>query len=210
MKNAFMTLPSPFPAEHRLIYSWPVVHWPKYGQDQATIAPDLAQAVNHILGLHPNERGLVHSVSYSRTKLLLDYCKSPRLFTHAKDEFFDDAVVRLADTERAVLVSPRATEGIDLKGSLSEFQIFIKIPFQLWEDPLVKGRRSANKGWYDLMAVMAIVQGSGRSVRTNTDIAPTYMIDGRWPSWFRDHKHLFPQYFRDAMRPFAVAATTAC
>jgi ATP-dependent DNA helicase DinG len=208
MKNACMAVPSPFPVEHRLIYSWPIIHWPRFDRDQTTIAPDLAQAVNHILTLHPNERGLIHSVSYSRTKLLLDYCKSPRLFTHTKEESFDDAVVRLANTERAVLVSPRATEGVDLKGSLSEFQIFIKIPFQFLGDPLVKGRQSANKGWYDLMAVMTIVQGAGRSVRTSTDIAPTYILDARWPSWFRANKYLFPEYFQNAVRPFDTATVT--
>ena len=206
VKNAFIALRSPFPTEHRLIYSWPVIHWPRHDQNQITIGPTLAQAVNRILELHPDKRGIIHSVSYSRTKLLLEYCQSPRLFTHTQEESFDEAVERLATTEHAVLVSPRATEGVDLKGDRSEFQIFIKIPFQFLGDPLVRGRQATNKGWYDLMAAIAVVQGAGRSIRTATDIAPTYILDGRWPSWFRINKYLFPEYFRDAMRPFTEAA----
>jgi ATP-dependent DNA helicase DinG len=206
MKNAFLAVPSPFPIEHRLVYSWPIIYWPRYDQDQKAVAPALARAVNHILAMHPDKRGLIHSVSYSRTKLLLDSCLSARLFTHAQDESFDDTVARLADTERAVLVSSRATEGVNLRGDHSEFQIFIKIPFQFLGDPLVKQRQMSRRGWYDLMAAMAIVQGSGRSVRTECDIASTYILDGRWPSWFRANKHLFPEYFRDAMRNFKEEA----
>jgi len=134
MKNAYLTLPSPFPVEHRLVYIWPVLRWPGYDQDQGIIGLELGRAIDLILSLHPDKRGLIRSVSYKRTELLLRHGLSPRLFEHNRSEPFDHAIKRLASTLAGVLVSPRATEGIDLKGDHSEFQIFLKLPFKLLGD----------------------------------------------------------------------------
>ena len=93
-----------------------------------------------------------------------------------------------------MLVSPRALEGVDLKGAASEFQIFIKLPFPSLGDPRVKKRKETARGWYDLMVAIAVIQGAGRSVRTASDIAPTYILDVNWGWWFKNNR-TFPDYF---------------
>jgi Rad3-related DNA helicase len=202
VKNAFLALSSPFNVEHRLVYYWPILTWPKPQEDQTVIAPDIKRAIDRILALHPNSRGLIHSVSYPRSELLIRVCQSPRLISHTNDkESFTEALALAAATPRSILVSPRATEGVDLKGELSEFQVFIKIPFQKTKDPRVEKRRKTDRDWYTLTAIIAIVQGSGRSVRTFNDVAPTYVLDTNWSWWFRANSHLFPEYFRQAVRP---------
>ena len=206
MKSAYIVIPSPFATEHRLVFYWPVIAWPKHGTDQTVVGPDLDRAVNRILALHPEARGLIHSVSYPRSKLLMDSCDSSRLISHGNEEGeFANALSRLDETPGAVLVSPRALEGVDLKGAASEFQIFIKLPFQLWGDPRVQRRKETSRGWYDLMVAIAMVQGAGRSIRTATDIAPTYILDVAWSWWFKANRHLLPEYFRQAIRPMPPA-----
>jgi ATP-dependent DNA helicase DinG len=209
MKNAYLTLPSPFPVEHRLVYIWPVLRWPRYDQDQDAIGPELSRAIDLILSRHPDKRGLIHSVSYKRTELLLRHCLSQRLLEYDRSEPFDHAIKRLASTPGGVLVSPRATEGIDLKNDHSELQVFLKLPFKLLGDDRVKKRKETDQDWYALMTAIAIVQGSGRSIRTLSDVAPTYILDAAWPYWFRVNGHFFPRYFRDAIRPFSPPQPTS-
>jgi Rad3-related DNA helicase len=200
MSNSFLTLTSPFPLEHRLVHVWPVLSWPKQGEDPDLIGPELGRSVNLILDSHPDVRGLIHSVSYPRSKQLARFSKSQRLILHTgEDGDFDRALEALYATPRGVLVSPRATEGVDLKGDRSEFQIFIKIPFLYWGEPRVQQRARANRTWYALTAAINVVQGCGRSVRNMHDIAPSYILDSKWNWWFRANQNLFPPYFHDAL-----------
>jgi Rad3-related DNA helicase len=204
MKTAFISLPSPFPVDHRLIYSWPAIAWQAFGQDQSVVGPELARCVEHILALHPAQRGLIHSVSYPRTELLLEWVTDSRVFGHTSGENFDSVLARLITTPGAVLVSPRALEGIDLKGDRSEFQIFIKLPHLSLGDPQTQRRKNSLTNWYTLQTAIGLIQGCGRSVRTATDIAPTYVLDASFPRWLDGARaaRLLPPYFLDAVRPF--------
>jgi Rad3-related DNA helicase len=201
MSNSFLTLSTPFPLEHRLVHVWPVLDWPKQGEKPDRIGPELGRCVNVILARHPDSRGLIHSVSYSRSKQLARFCQSPRLILHTeRPGDFERALETLFATPGGVLVSPRATEGVDLKNDRSEFQVFIKIPFLYWGDPRVQERARANRSWYALTAAINLIQGCGRSVRNMHDIAPTYILDSKWNWWFRANERLFPNYFKDALR----------
>jgi Rad3-related DNA helicase len=207
MSCAFISLPSPFPVEHRLIYSWPVIAWPPHKQDQSVIGPELARCVEHILALHPTERGLIHSVSYARAQLLLEWTTNSRVFGHCDDDF-DAAIERLITTPGAVLVSARALEGVDLRGDRSQFQIFVKLPRLYWGDQRTQQRADIIKNWYHTQTATGLVQGSGRSVRTATDIAPTYILDASFPNWLKNasEARLLPPYFLDAIRQFEPSA----
>jgi hypothetical protein len=74
----------------------------------------------------------------------------------------------------------------------------------MWGDPRVKKRQQVQRGWYALMAAIDIVQGAGRSIRNATDVAPTYILDSKWLYWYPANEHIFPEYFRAAVRPFSA------
>jgi ATP-dependent DNA helicase DinG len=201
MSNSFLTLTTPFPVDHRLVHVWPILFWPRQSENPDNIGPELGRTVNLILARHQDSRGLIHSVSYPRSRQIARFCKSPRLILHTeKPGEFDRALERLFATPGGVLVSPRAMEGVDLKGDRSEFQVFVKIPFLNWGDQRVRERARANKTWYALTAAINLIQGCGRSVRNMNDIAPTYILDTRWSWWFQANEKLFPPYFKDALR----------
>jgi Rad3-related DNA helicase len=208
MKTAFISLPSPFPVEHRLIYSWPVIEWPRHGQDQSVVGPELASCVEHILALHPTQRGLIHSVSYARTQLLLEWTTNSRVFGQAADQNFDSAIEHLVTTPGAVFVSPRALEGVDLRADRSEFQMFIKLPHLYLGDSRTRRRKELLTNWYNLQTATGLIQGCGRSVRTASDVAPTYVLDATFPRWLEIARsnRLLPDYFYDAIRHFHPSA----
>jgi Rad3-related DNA helicase len=56
-----------------------------------------------------------------------------------------------------------------------------------------------DKGWYDWQTALRLVQTYGRSVRSETDSAVTYVLDSNFPSFVRGHRDLFPAYFLEAL-----------
>lgn len=79
--------------------------------------------------------------------------------------------------DAAVLISPSIFEGVDLPDDLSRFQILVKVPFASLADARIRLILKEYKDIYNLMAIMKIVQGCGRSVRSKTDFASTYILD---------------------------------
>ena len=91
------------------------------------------------------------------------------------------------------------TEGVDLKGEHSRFQILCKIPYPYLGDKIVKKRMNKYKGWYDLQTVKSIIQSTGRSVRSSDDYAVTYILDSDFERLFRKNSMIFPQDFKNCM-----------
>ena len=102
------------------------------------------------------------------------------MLTHNSDN--RDAVLKKHTTTKkaTVLLSPSMTEGVDLKGDLSRFQVICKIPYPYLGDQIVRKRMYKHKDWYGLQTAKSIVQSCGRSVRSNTDTAVTYILDSDW------------------------------
>ena len=69
------------------------------------------------------------------------------------------------------------TEGLDLRGELSRFQIVAKAPFLNLADPYIKRRMAIDNDWYTWSACLALAQGLGRSIRSKEDYARSYILD---------------------------------
>jgi Rad3-related DNA helicase len=77
----------------------------------------------------------------------------------------------------AVLISPAMFEGIDLAGDFSRFQIMLKAPFPSLGDKRMKVILDRHPDIYNVLTVMKMVQGFGRSVRSEEDHATSYCLD---------------------------------
>ena len=86
----------------------------------------------------------------------------------------------MLDKNNTVLLSPSMSEGVDLKGKLSEFQVLCKIPFPFLGDKSVKKKMLKWKWWYNVQTLRTIIQSIGRSIRSETDTAVTYILDDDW------------------------------
>ena len=95
-----------------------------------------------------------------------------------------------------VLLSPSMQEGVDLKGDMSRFQILCKVPYPYLGDKLIRKRMNKWGWWYPLQTAKAIVQSVGRSVRTETDEAITYILDEDWERFWNKNKDVFPPDFK--------------
>ena len=81
--------------------------------------------------------------------------------------------------EPTVLISPSLHLGLDLKDDLSRFQILVKVPYGNLGDRWIIARynRPGGKEWYSWISALHLVQAYGRSVRSETDWAHTYVLD---------------------------------
>ena len=188
---------SPFPVENRPIFQ-PAIGSMSFSQINYTL-PKIKKAVEAILQEHKGQKGIIHCHTYKIANYLKKNIKSKRLLIHRsdnRDQILEKHIKSKSDT---VLLSPSMSEGVDLKGDLSKFQIICKVPYPYLGDPIIKKRMHKNKGWYPLQTAKSIVQSCGRSVRSSSDSAVTYILDSDWHNFYRKNKSIFPEDFKNCL-----------
>ena len=195
---AFISIPSPFPVENRPIIVSPIASMSMQNIDKGL--PKMAQAVKAILDAHPNEKGIIHCHSYKIAQYLKNNIKSKRLLTHNSEDREKKLRIHMADPNPTVLLSPSMQEGVDLKDDLSRFQVICKVPYPYLGDKLVKKRMHKWDWWYPLQTAKVIVQSVGRSVRSDTDTAITYILDADWERFWSKNKDVFPKGFKETIQ----------
>ncbi len=195
---AAISIPSPFPIENRPTLFVPIGKMTAREIDHSL--PILANAVRKILEAHKKEKGIIHTHSYKIANYLKKNIKSRRLLLASPDN--RDQIIRkhMTGTSPTVLISPSMTEGIDLEGDASRFQVICKVPYPYLGDKLVKKRMHKWKWWYPFQTSKTVIQAMGRSVRSDTDSAVTYILDSDWERFYANNKQLFPSDFHECFR----------
>lgn len=192
------SLPSPFPVANK-----PILHVPMGKMTAKEIdktIPTLCTAIEKILEQHSKEKGIIHTHSYKIANEIKKRVKSNRLlFSSASDR--DDVLKKHMKSKKAtVLVSPSMTEGVDLHGDSSRFQILCKVPYPYLGDKIVKKRMNKWKWWYSFQTAKCVIQSIGRSVRSKDDKAVTYILDSDWDRFYKFNSGLFPKDFKESIR----------
>jgi Rad3-related DNA helicase len=161
--------------------------------------PKLAKAVKEIIDSHSNEKGIIHCHTYKIANYLKNNIKSSRLLIH-NSENRDDILKKHVNAKLpTILLSPSMTEGVDLRGEFSRFQIVCKVPYPYLGDKLVKKRMHKWKKWYPLQTAKSIVQSVGRSIRSDDDHAVSYILDADWERFYSMNRSLFPEDFKKCL-----------
>lgn len=187
---------SPFPIENRpIIFS--SCGSMSYKNLQNTI-PKIVKSIESILDNHKNEKGIIHTHSIKIAENI--YQKISRkyksrlliAFGNNRDEVLKK---HINSKQPTVLLSPSMSEGVDLKGNLSNFQILCKVPFPYLGDKVTKKKMSKWSWWYNTQTVRTIIQSVGRSIRSEKDTAVTYILDDDWRRLKNKSRNLFPKSF---------------
>ena len=190
----FISIPSPFPPENKPIMYCPVGNMGLKNIDYSL--PKLVKTIRKILKIHKNDKGIIHCHSYKIVKYIKENLNSNRLLEH--DSKNRDKILKkhIKIKKPSVLLSPSMEEGVNLKDNISRFQIICKIPYPFLGDRLVKERMMKWKWWYSFETIKKIVQSIGRSIRSKTDHAKTYILDSCWETFYFQNKNNFPNDFQ--------------
>jgi Rad3-related DNA helicase len=72
-------------------------------------------------------------------------------------------------------------------------------------DKRVNRRMKIDPYWYDLNTAQKFIQACGRSIRSDSDYATTYILDAAFDGFYNRASQFFPEYILDALRVQEVA-----
>jgi len=168
-----------------------------YNQIEANL-PWLYETINEILDKHPNDSGIIHTVSYDLTLKIhngVSKKNKKRILVYSGTEEKRKVLEILKKKNNKVLIGPSLLEGLDLKDDWSRFAIFAKVPYLSLSDKFVSTKLKINPEWYREKAIINILQGTGRSVRSEDDWAVTYILDAAMADLIHNNRKSFPPEF---------------
>lgn len=200
--TTYHSIPSPFPIQNRPIYYIKAGKM-TYKEKENTYERQL-EFVKKILDKYKGKKGIIHTYNYEIATWLhrdLMHTKyGDRLLFHDSTNRDDKLKTHMNSNSDTVLVSPSMMAGIDLKDDLSRFQIIMKMPYPNIQSKKIKKRIETYSEWYNWKTVVDLMQSYGRSIRSNTDHADTFILDSSFSDIITQSDKYLPRYFTDAIK----------
>jgi Rad3-related DNA helicase len=164
--------------------------------------PKVIAEVKHILSQHPNERGMIHGVSYKLSQQVYEGVNNSRLMIHDSSNRQSVLNEFLESDNNAVLISPSMDRGLSLDMDKARFQIILKMPWLSLGDKIVKARVYSGwlgQEWFQATALLTVLQMCGRSTRSKDDYSITYILDAQFKRIVLQKPSFLPKWFKDGM-----------
>lgn len=192
---------SNFPLKNRPIYLMNIAWLNAKTMNQSL--PAIANAVNNIMTTHKNEKGIIHTTSYSQLRFIKENISKENAIrlieTGSKLDRNEMLEKHYKSSKPTVLISPSLYLGVDLKDNLSRFQIIVKVPYADLTDRKISVMKQRDPNWYTWNAILKLIQAYGRSIRSKEDFANTYILDSSITFLLKQAKEMSPKWFSDAI-----------
>ncbi len=195
---------SPFPIENRTIDLLNVrrLSYGSTNEDEL----EVIKTIDRILDEHSDERGLILTSSIPRCQKILQSL-SPKnasriRICHSRNKdgkSQDDVISEHASDPNGVLLSSSLWEGVDLKDELSRFQIIAKVPYPNYTEKRTRAKMNKFPLWYTAQTLTKILQGFGRSIRSDDDWAKTYVLDTAVNNVLFKGQQMIPKAYYDVL-----------
>lgn len=177
MAYEYRSWPSVFPTANAPVYHIPTrkLSWKSTDDDYKAIL----QATDAIVDSRQDRKGIVHTVSYARTRRALQHSRNVGRF------IWNERSIELAgclDRFRAagpgaVLITPSVEEGFDFPLEQCEYQILLKFPFPNETQRVIKERCTQIPGYRLNYAAQKVMQIRGRPIRSEEDRSELFILD---------------------------------
>jgi Rad3-related DNA helicase len=195
----YIEVGSSFKPENRRVVYNPVIDMSYKNKENYNV---MLEAIEEILNKHPLEKGIIHANSYALANKIMEIGDS-RLIVHDSENKDEKLKFFMESDKPLVFVSPSCIRGISLNDDLARFGICPKMPFPNIKDKAISARLygSGQKGkaWYNSETGQAVLQMSGRHVRSHTDWGVMYILD---KCFTRVRKTLPAWYLQDIEQDF--------
>lgn len=177
---AMIKLDSPFPPENAPVMSLNLLDL-KYkptGFDKET-KQQMIETIKQIVDAYPDKKGIIHTGNSRITEIIMRAFHGNPRFLCRMDTVSNTDIMEehIASPLPTILVSSSLMDGADLYDDLSRFQIIVKMPFLSLGDKRISLKTKRYPNWYLTQTWMRLIQACGRSVRSETDQADTYILD---------------------------------
>ena len=204
-KVGFVDTPrSPFPPDSRRInfLNTKKLSYSSSRDDELTVI----KKIDDILSQHNTERGLILTSSEKRCidirNNLSEKNRQRIRICHSRNEngmTQDEVLQEHSFDDDGVLLSSSLWEGVDLKDDLSRFQIIAKVPYPNLSEKRTKDKMKKFPLWYKSQTLTKLLQGFGRSIRSEDDWAVTYVLDSAASDLLLQSKFMIPKAYQDVL-----------
>lgn len=204
-KVGFVDTPrSPFPPDRRRInfLNMKKLSYSSSKDDELAVI----KKIDEIMSQHDTERGLILTSSEKRCldirNNLSEKNRRRIRICHSRNEngmTQDEVLQEHSFDEDGVLLSSSLWEGVDLKDDLSRFQIIAKVPYPNLSEKRTKIKMQKFPLWYKSQTITKLLQGFGRSIRSEDDWAVTYVLDSAASDLLLQSKFMIPKAYQDVL-----------
>lgn len=205
-KTKFIKLAPTFPKENKEVVFFDPLSLSYTSLQNPDVVKSLRRNVAKIIRKHvveEGQRGIILAPSFKLQNEIVAELKpflmsgDVKLFEQRQGEKLEHTLNAFKQFKGtgAVLISPAMFEGIDLPGDLSRFQILVKAPFPSLGDKRMKFILDRYPSLYNIITIMKMVQGAGRSVRSVDDHAVTYVLDQNGQRLFNSPQNIWRDEF---------------
>ena len=196
----FIKLPPSFPVENKKLIFLNTEKLNYSTMKDEKVQAKLVKACQKIVTNHSseNESGIILTPSFDVTRMIASGLIhiDVKIFEHERGQKLAEVVEDFKNySGKSVLISPSMFEGLSLDDDLSRYGIFVKAPFASLGEKRMKYIAEKHGHMYSLFTILKIIQGAGRSVRSESDYATTYCLDTQlswlWKSPLNEWKSEF-------------------
>ncbi len=188
----YIEMPNLFNKKTREIFFNPIADMSYI--NEANNINTMSNALDRILDLHKNEKGLVHSVAGRTMHSLYSNSQRKNRFFLAYGKDRERIFQEFKESRNGVIISPSFEEGIDLPYDECRFMVFPKVPFPNLSEAVTKKRCENDKRYMHFLAVDRFLQGIGRGVRAEDDYCKVYLLDARFNWFLSANKTRIPEF----------------
>ena len=163
--------------------------------------PPLLAKVDEVIAKYPGKRGIIHTHNFAIAQLIIQGSKfKSRLLFQGDYKDKEEMLKEHASRTDSIIIAPAMHEGLDLREELGRFAICVKIPFPIFfGDKQIERRIELDPAWYTWITALKLIQSIGRTVRSETDYADTWILDGGFDKFMNRAKRMIPPWFTEAI-----------
>ena len=161
------------------------------------ILPELVSKAIKICDHFKTEKGIIHTHTFKITDALIKKTKGQSRFLIRESGITNETILseHYLREDGTVLISPSLGYGTDLKDDFGRFSIIMKTPYLPLGSERIKRLADKNQSWYEMKALVNLVQMCGRTTRNIDDHSDTFILDGSALDLIKRNKHKIPKYF---------------
>jgi Rad3-related DNA helicase len=196
----YYMVPSQFTVKNRPVYVQPVVNMT--AKTMAVEVPKLIPVIKQIAAKYPNDKGIIHAVSYKLAYQIVDLIADPRFITHNSNDRQEVLDKFVSCKDSSILVSPSLERGVSFNDDLCRFIIIAKAPYLSLGNRIISSRLYSGQigqAWYTATMLLTILQMAGRGVRSKDDYADTYILDAQAKNAITKNPGFLPEWWLSAL-----------